>query len=178
LTCDAVGATFTAGLDFSSPLVRIVVDTNVFISAALAIKHRRFDSPSFRIFEVLFHEKGAESVVSAPTLYELADKLRERRFDLSAPFIVDFVELVGEASTVVPIRGLAYPCRDPNDCKFIETAVNGRVDFLVTHDRDLADPVASRELAKRGCAVVTATQFLAVSDVARHPALQKPVNET
>ena len=165
-------------MEKQSSIVRVVVDTNVFISAALAIKYRRFNSASFRLFDMLFTAKGAESVVSDATLYELADKLQERRFGLSAPFIIDFIKLIADASTVVPIRGLSYPCRDPKDSKFIETAVNGRVDFLVTHDRDLADPAASRELEKRGCSVITAGAFLSMNEADEQPAPQKRPKET
>ena len=127
---------------------------------------------------MVFQADGVECVASAATLYELSDKLRDRRFALSAALMIDFVELIADASTVVPIRGLAYPCRDPNDSKFIETAVNGRADYLVTHDRDLSDPIASRELAKRGCAVVPARQFLALVAAADHYALPQPTEET
>jgi putative PIN family toxin of toxin-antitoxin system len=140
---------------------RVVVDSNVFIAAALAIKHGRRESANYQFFEMLF-ENGVESVASDATLYELGDKLQEPRFAFSGAFVTDFLALIAAASTIVPIRGLSYPCRDPKDSKFIETAVNGRVNFLVTYDKDLHDADAARELEKRGCEVVTVRDFLSV----------------
>jgi putative PIN family toxin of toxin-antitoxin system len=139
---------------------RVVLDTNVLVAVALAMKNNRLESTAFRVFEMILEDNGPELYASDATLYELAQTLQEPRFGLSGAFIIDFMALVADAATVVPIRGLSYPCRDADDSKFIETAVNGRCNFLVTHDKDLHDPLASRDLRKRRCAVVTACQFL------------------
>jgi putative PIN family toxin of toxin-antitoxin system len=138
----------------------VVVDNNVFIAAALAIKYRRLESANYLFFKKIIQQDGIESAMSDAMLYELADKLQEPRFAFSGAFIIDFVRLVGDASTIVPIRGLSYPCRDPKDSKFIETAVNSRAQFLVTYDQDLLDPQAARELHKRDCSVTTVRGFL------------------
>ena len=38
---------------------------------------------------------------------------------------------------IVPVRRRVRVCRDPNDDKFLEVAVSGGAEFIVTGDRDL-----------------------------------------
>ncbi len=40
---------------------------------------------------------------------------------------------------MVAIEGTSYGCRDPKDDAVMETAVAGRVEYLVTGDQDLLD---------------------------------------
>ena len=51
---------------------------------------------------------------------------------------------------IVEIVQQVRACRDPNDDRFLEAAVNGRADVLITGDKDLLelDPF-------RGVAIVT-----------------------
>jgi predicted nucleic acid-binding protein len=55
----------------------------------------------------------------------------------------------------VPITGAVRACRDPDDDKFLETAINGEADCIVTGDRDLLalDPF-------EGVAIFTPRDFL------------------
>jgi predicted nucleic acid-binding protein len=41
------------------------------------------------------------------------------------------------AAELVPIAERIAACRDPTDDKFLELAVNGHADLIVTGDRDL-----------------------------------------
>lgn len=118
-------------------------------------------------------------VVSTQTLYELADKLQTPRFGLPAQFILTFVDLIANAADIVAIRGLDMGCNeDPDDNMFIETAFNGRVEFLITYDGHLQTEQVRYDLAKRGCAVVTAGQFFAATSSARaRIALQASLRE-
>jgi uncharacterized protein len=40
---------------------------------------------------------------------------------------------------MVPIVQTVRACRDPGDDKFLEVAVNGQADLMITGDRDLLD---------------------------------------
>jgi len=149
--------------------LKIVVDSNVMISAALAIHSGRTESPSARLFSLIAGGDVA-AVASTQMLYELAEKLEEPRFALSSAFILDFVELYANALEIVAIRGLDMGCRDDDDDKFIETAVNGRVDALVTRDRDLTETRIRYDLAKRRCEVLAVSEVLtAFEERAQHP---------
>lgn len=112
--------------------MRCVVDTNVFVSAAMFP-----DSiPSQAVRRVLNREV---MLVSEPTLDELMEVLFRPKFD----FYVNrkeralFVAQLGSVAEVIPIIQLVRECRDPKDDKFLEVALNGRADLIVTGDANL-----------------------------------------
>lgn len=110
---------------------RVVVDTNVFISAVLITG----SVPARALDKAL----DGQLLVSTATLTELAAKLllpkldryvaREKRLALldRLASVVEVVEIVS------PVRA----CRDPRDDKFLEVAINGYADVIVSGDLDL-----------------------------------------
>jgi putative PIN family toxin of toxin-antitoxin system len=129
--------------------MRVVVDTGVLISAALKAEA----IPSREVYQVeqggvllKSHETEAElmAVVARPYLARLiAPAARERLAHLMA------------VAELVAISERFAACRDPKDDKFLELAVNGRADLIVTGDNDLLvlDPF-------RGIPIVTPAIFL------------------
>lgn len=129
--------------------MRGVIDNSVLVSAAIVggTPRRALD---------LLSEKGT-ILVSLDVLEELADTLDRTKFDRYSPhaqrrrFIRDLIEV----SELVRIRGPIRACRDPNDDKFLELALSGDADYLITGDSDLLvlDPF-------RGVEIVTPRDFL------------------
>jgi uncharacterized protein len=81
----------------------------------------------------------ADLLVSEATLYELADVLARPKFD---PYVTiedrqAFLRLLGRVAEIVPIVYTVHDCRDPKDNQFLEVAVNGEADAIVTGDEDL-----------------------------------------
>jgi putative PIN family toxin of toxin-antitoxin system len=113
---------------------RIVVDTNVFVSRLL-----RFDSVPGRAVKRAIHE--AVVLVSQATLSELADVLAQSKFDryVTIELRLQFIRLIAQIAEVVPIIHPIRECRDPKDDKFLEVALNGRADLIVTGDADLLE---------------------------------------
>jgi uncharacterized protein len=113
-------------------LERVVVDTNVFVSRLL-----RFDSVPGRAVEKSIHH--AVLLVSPPTMSELADVLAQAKFDRYATIDhrLQFIRLIAHTAEFVPIIHQIRECRDPKDDKFLEVALNGRADAIVTGDADL-----------------------------------------
>lgn len=70
---------------------------------------------------------------------ELADVVGRPKFDpyLSIAERQEFVRLLGRIAEIVPIVRRVRACRDPADDKFLEVAVNGRADLIITGDQDL-----------------------------------------
>jgi uncharacterized protein len=66
---------------------------------------------------------------------------------LSRALREEFLATLPEFATRVAIVERIQACRDPRDDKFLETAVNGRADFLVTGDRALLAMRAFRSVA-------------------------------
>ena len=117
-----------------TPKERIVVDTNVLISRLLLPA-----SLSGRAVRKAIDV--AQLVVSAATIAELADVIGRAKFDpyVSIADRQEFVRLLGRIAEMVPIVRALRACRDPRDDKFLEVAVNGHADLIVSGDRDLLD---------------------------------------
>lgn len=111
---------------------RIVVDTNALISRLLLPT----SVPSQAVRKAV---EEAQLLVSEATLEELADVLSRAKFD---PYITieerqEFLRRLGRIAEMVPIVHVIRACRDPEDDKFLELAVNGAADLMVTGDDDL-----------------------------------------
>ncbi len=111
---------------------RVVVDTNVFVSRLL-----RFHSIPGRAAERAIHT--AVLLVSQATMSELANVLAQAKFDryVTIEQRLQFIRLIAQTATFVPIIHPVRECRDPKDDKFLEVALNGRADVIVTGDADL-----------------------------------------
>ncbi|HTW53384.1 MAG TPA: putative toxin-antitoxin system toxin component, PIN family [Stellaceae bacterium] len=111
--------------------MRVVVDTNVFISAAL-----KANSPP----ETAVHLTATYHVLlkSAVTEEELFITLsRPRLAPLIPPQFRGWLHEVMDAAEVVVITERITACRDAKDDKFLELAVNGHADLIVSGDGDL-----------------------------------------
>ena len=117
-----------------TPRERIVVDTNVLISRLLlpASVPGRAVRKAVAVGQLL---------VSAATTEELAAVLSRAKFDpyLSVADRQEFIRLLGRIAEMVPIIRMVRACRDPGDDKFLEVAVNGQANLVVTGDRDLLE---------------------------------------
>jgi putative PIN family toxin of toxin-antitoxin system len=112
--------------------VKLVVDNNVLVSRLLLP-----DSvPGRAVRRVVLHE---QILVSEATMSELADTLSRPKFDRYVSlegrrsFLADLTEIPVWISITQRIRA----CRDPRDDKFLELAINGDADAILTGDDDL-----------------------------------------
>jgi len=110
---------------------RYVLDTNVVISGILF--------PDSVPSRALRRAQTGEILASDSTKLELITTLDRPRFDRYLEASVRRAlasEYVGKCEPVAigfPIRA----CRDPRDDKFLEVAVHGRADVIITGDQDL-----------------------------------------
>lgn len=95
------------------------------------------------------------AVVSGPVVDEIARVLVEE-LAIPAADVEEFILLLSGVADVVPIKHQVMGCRDPDDDAFLETAIVGEADFIVTHDEDLLDLPAnvSEYLSGRGIEVL------------------------
>jgi putative PIN family toxin of toxin-antitoxin system len=111
--------------------MRVVVDTNVFISAALKEK-----TPP----EAAVHLAAASHLLLKSTITErelFVTLARPRLAPLIPRDFLDWLHELMAAAELVKISERIAACRDPKDDKFLELAVNGHADVLVTGDNDL-----------------------------------------
>lgn len=83
--------------------------------------------------------RHGQLLASDATLDELADVLAHPKFD---PYVTvaerqEFLRLLTRLVEWIPIVYRIQACRDPKDDKFLELAINGRADVVVTGDDDL-----------------------------------------
>ena len=109
--------------------VKCVVDTNVLISAALT------KGAPFRIVEHLI--KNNALIFSKETISELSSRIIQPKFDkyVSAEDREAYVNNLILSADLVIIDNLIQGCRDRND-KFLETAVKGDAQFIISGDQD------------------------------------------
>jgi putative PIN family toxin of toxin-antitoxin system len=112
--------------------MRCVIDTNVFVSAALF-------SPSIPRQAVSKALRGGLLLFSEHTKDELKEVLFRSKFDryISREARAIFLSQIGTVVEFVQIIQLVRECRDPKDDKFLEVALNGGADVIITGDVDL-----------------------------------------
>ncbi|HUA15225.1 MAG TPA: putative toxin-antitoxin system toxin component, PIN family [Verrucomicrobiae bacterium] len=111
---------------------RLVIDTNVLVGAAIlapSMPRRVVDSAIDR-GALLFSESTMEELKKVPF---------RPKFDryLSREGRAIFLAQLERVAEMVPAIQLVRECRDPNDDKFLEVALNGRADVIITGDEDL-----------------------------------------
>lgn len=111
-----------------------VLDTNVLISRLLVpngVAGRAVDHALAR----------GILLVSEDTMGELVEVLGRPKFDpyVSGEDRRQFVELQGGVARIVPVIRKLRACRDPKDDKFLDVAVNGGAQAIVTGDRALLE---------------------------------------
>jgi putative PIN family toxin of toxin-antitoxin system len=130
--------------------LRFVFDTNVIVSAVLlaaSVPRQAFDKAI---------DEGT-ILISVPVLIELADVLSRKKLNqylLEEERMRFLVALLKEAE-LIEITEEITDCRDVKDNKFLELAIGGGADFIVSGDVDLLvlNPF-------RGIPILTPREFL------------------
>ncbi len=135
------------------PEARVVFDTNALVSRLLL-------PASIPAQAVRKAVETARLLVSSATLDELVEVLSRKKFD---PYVTvaerqEFLRQLAHVAEIVEIVHSVRACRDPRDDKFLEVALNGNAEWIVTGDRDLLalDPF-------RGIAIGTPARYLSVA---------------
>jgi uncharacterized protein len=112
--------------------LRFVFDTNVVVSALLladSIPRQAFDKAL---------DQGT-ILISVPVILELADVLSRKKLNkylLENERMRFLISLLKETDLIDTTETISI-CRDPKDNKFLELAVDGNADYIVTGDADL-----------------------------------------
>ncbi len=135
--------------------MRVVIDTGVLVSGLIR--------PRGTTGEVLLALRDGKFTVlySNETIMEIIDVLGRDKFrlkyhilpdDVSA--LINLIRLRGEA--VIPKQRVA-DCRDPKDDKFLDVALAGEADYLISGDLDLVSMNPYRSIP-----IITPAEFLAM----------------
>lgn len=133
---------------------RVVLDTNVVLSALI------FPRGRLGVLRGVWQSGGCQTIASSPTVRELVRALSYPKFRLSVDeqqeLLADYLPFC--KAVRMPARTPKLPvCRDPADRPFLELAIVGKADYLVSGDQDLLSlGTVSR------CPIVSAEKFLSV----------------
>ena len=113
-------------------MLRILLDTNIYISAIL------FKGKPRQILQELVVEK-VTGYISNEILKELEDTLSKPKFRLTNDFIQIILSEIREVTKLVSITPLNnyLDLRDRDDYHILEAAFSAKVDYLITGDKDL-----------------------------------------
>ena len=127
---------------------RVVLDTNIIISSvlggALVLILEKWDEKKFTV------------VVTTDVISEYFEVLNRPKFNLKQETIDKITRYIYQFSEfVVPEEKIRFIEDDPKDDKFLEAAVSGKVDFIVSGDSHL---LAIKEF--RSIPIITGRAFL------------------
>ncbi len=110
----------------------IVIDTSIFISAALSPNGTANQAVTKAIQEFTI-------VHSDETYQKIADRLYRPKFDkyVSNERRSQFLNLIHSKSQFIKTTSQIVICRDLDDNKFLELAIDSNAKFLITGDKDL-----------------------------------------
>jgi putative PIN family toxin of toxin-antitoxin system len=130
---------------------RVVIDTNVHISAALIEESVAAQARNHAV-------RYGQLIATEQTFAELAGKLLASKFDryVSRGTRETLLRRLQPILEIVPVIQVVKVCRDPRDDMFLEAAINGRADVLLTGDKDL---LAVRPFS--GIAILTPAEYVA-----------------
>lgn len=114
--------------------MRFVFDTNILISASLL--------PDSLPASVLKQGENKGLVLySEDTLAELFSVLQRPKFKkyIDDETLAELLAQIQQNWINIPILQTVQVCRDPKDNKFLDLALNGEADYLITGDDDLLE---------------------------------------
>ena len=126
---------------------KAVLDTNVFVSILKKGRLRK-------ILDFWLDEK-LDLVISDAIIREIFIVLNRPKFNFSFNEIEELGDLIFEKALIcIPQQKLKI-CSDPDDNKFIECAVEGKADYIVTGDHHLLEIKKFQKIA-----VVSPSEFI------------------
>lgn len=137
--------------------LKVVVDTNIIISAAI--------KPQGTVGSVLLRLRQREYLLllSRAILNEVVAVLHRpllrRKYQLSDHIVRSTLRLIVLRSELVRPDIQIAACRDPHDDKFLEAAVSGKADVIVSGDNDLLTMTSYA-----GVPIISPGQFLMMLD--------------
>ena len=137
--------------------LRLVIDTNILISGLMSVNslpQQVFDYATSQAILLMSDEVQSEieNVISRPKLQKYITLERRTKF------LTELSQQVERVTINQHIRA----CRDPKDDKFLELAVCGDANYIITGDADLLDLHPFQNIS-----IIKAASFLTA--IALHP---------
>jgi putative PIN family toxin of toxin-antitoxin system len=130
--------------------LRFVIDTNVLVSSVLIA-----NSPSDLSLKII--RKIGNILFSETTFQELEEVLNRQKFNryVDLNIRLQFLAKLKLELDLITIQENIKICRDSKDDKFLEVAINGKANYLITGDQDLLILNPFRQIE-----IITINEFL------------------
>lgn len=132
--------------------MKVVLDTNVLL---IAIPSKSKYRP---IFNALLEQK-LHLYISNEILLEYAEIIEEKTNSLVSNNVCELLLTLNNVSLIEPFYKWDLIYQDPEDNKFVDCAISGNVDFVVTNDKHF-DILKTVEFPK--VEIITVEKFLTV----------------
>ena len=131
--------------------LRIILDTNILINGLLLSS-----STSQQVFDLVTENEIL--LISESTFTEFYKTITRKKFDkyVSLEKRLQFFAKLREKATVIEITETITICRDMKDNQFLELAISGKANFIITGDKDLLVLHPFRNVK-----IITVNEFLA-----------------
>lgn len=115
-------------------MVRVVIDTNVFVSGLL-----KSDNPPSNVVD-LFIEDKINLIISEEVFSEYIEVLLRPELKVKKDNIIRLISILILKAEIIKVKTkLDIIERDPSDNKFLECALDGKVDYIITGDKHLLE---------------------------------------
>ena len=137
---------------------RATFDTNIFVRSFI-----RQENLANRLLSLW--EAGRFVLVLSHTIIDEVQKVlsrskMRRKYQYTLDQVTGLIDLLYQAS-IVQVNTSFELCRDTTDNKFVDCAISGRVQFLVSYDNDLVDDSElKQDLFEFGVEIVEPPDFL------------------
>lgn len=135
--------------------MRIVIDTNVLISGII------FGGKPSKIIELLFGKKI--SVFASPEMIDEYKRIYGELGERYAKRTHNELNEIINSMNILPSHSHIEACRDPDDNKFIECAIDNRCIYIVSGDKDLLVLEQYEDIG-----ILTVSEFLEQYEKKRH----------
>ena len=110
---------------------RIILDTNLWISFLISKNLTEIDN--------LVQTKDTTLIFSNESLEEFIEVLKRPKFEkyFSKKDIEKLLDIFDQFAELIKVKSEIDICRDPKDNFLLNLAIDGKVDYLVTGDKDL-----------------------------------------
>jgi len=128
--------------------MRVVIDTNIIVSAYLG--------GALEGIIIAWKSGKFTLVVSREIAEEYLEVLRRPKFRIEQVEVDDFAALLlDRAEFVIPLEAITVVKDDPTDDKFLEAAIAGKANLIISGDAHLLDLKSFRNIP-----IITARQFV------------------
>ncbi len=135
--------------------MRIIVDTNVLISAVLKGRKPR------AIIQLISDRYDMDWIVSQEILAEYREVLNRRKLKLTNEVRQEWLDKIETIPKLIEVNLIVDFQRDPKDAKFIALAMASEADFLITGDKDFSEMI---ELEKTVIVSVSLFYYLFINE--------------